>query len=171
MASKKTMELSVGIFMFIGLACLFILALQVSGLTYVFENKQYKVTAIFDNIGDLKIRAPVTISGVRIGQVSEIQLDPNTYQANVVLMLDSKFKDIPTDSTARILTQGLLGSNYISLDPGFDHHFLKNGDKLTSTRSALILENLIGQLLFKFSGQTSKDNEDQNTKADTHTKP
>jgi phospholipid/cholesterol/gamma-HCH transport system substrate-binding protein len=155
MVKKGVMELSVGFFMLVGILALVMLAFQVSGLTHYMGNQGYYVTAIFDNIGDLKVRAPVTVSGVRIGQVTDIQLNPQTYQANVRFFIENKNKYIPSDSSARILTQGLLGSNYISIDPGFQNVFLKNGDKMTSTQSALILENLIGQLLFKVSGTES----------------
>ncbi len=153
MTNNRVVEISVGIFMLLGVLALMILALQVSGLTRnIIGNNSYTVTAVFDNIGDLKPRAPVTISGVRIGQVESIQLNPQTYQAEVVLRIDKRYQDIPVDSTARIFTQGLLGSNYISLDPGFQNQFLVNGGKLANTRSALILENLIGQLMFKLTG-------------------
>lgn len=163
MTYPRWLEIFVGFFMMVGLAALLLLALKVSGLTS-YTSQGYYVTAIFDNIGDLKPRAPVTISGVHIGQVVSIELDPKTYQADVKLLIDHKYTDIPVDSTAKIFTQGLLGSNYISIDPGFENIFLKNGDKLVSTRSALILENLIGQLLFKVSGgDQNKSNPEKST--------
>lgn len=155
MSYPRWLEISVGIFMMAGLMALLLLALKISGLTS-YTSHGYYVTAVFDNIGDLKPRAPVTISGVHIGQVVSIELDPKTYQADVTLLIEQKYNDIPVDSTAKIFTQGLLGSNYISIDPGFENTFLKNNSKIVSTRSALILENLIGQLLFKVGGGDQK---------------
>lgn len=152
MPKQRFVEISVGALMMVGIFALIMLALQVSGLSHTFSHNGYYVTAVFDNVGDLKARAPVSMAGVTIGRVSAIELNPNTYQADVTLYIDEHFHSIPSDSAARILTQGLLGSNYISLDPGFSNAFLKNGDKITSTHSALILENLIGQFMFKASG-------------------
>ena len=108
--------------------------------------------ADFDNIGALKVRAPVSVSGVKVGRVSAIQLDPQTYRASVTLQINNGYKDLPVDTAASILTQGLLGSNYISLSPGFDQKMLKPGEHIETTHSALILENLIGQLMFNLSG-------------------
>lgn len=155
MVRKPVIEILVGLFMIAGVAALAFLAFQVSGLAQFSTGKYYEVIAQFDNIGDLKPRAPVTIGGVRVGQVGRITLDRNTYRAAVVLEIDEKTNNIPTDSTANIFTQGLLGSNYISLSPGFDNTMLKNGDQIQNTRSALILENLIGQFLL--SGVKSED--------------
>jgi phospholipid/cholesterol/gamma-HCH transport system substrate-binding protein len=147
----KIIEIGVGAFIFAAIVAALILALKVSGLSNMVSQDSYQISAVFDNIGDLKIRAPVTVSGVKIGQVMEIKLDPNTYKAIVTLAIDQKANNIPVDSSASILTQGLLGANYISLTPGFEESFLKNGDRIETTHSALILENLIGQMLFKLN--------------------
>jgi len=147
----KNIEIIVGAFLLAGVLALVMLAFQVSGLTDIAGKQGYTVTAAFDNIGDLRVRAPVSIGGVRIGEVTDIRLDPNTFKADVTLRINPNQKTIPTDSAASIYTQGLLGSNYISITPGFANTNLKNGDKITMTHSAVILENLIGQLMFKLN--------------------
>lgn len=148
MARDRTIEVMVGIFMLAGMIALLVLALKISGLSEYFGQAGYTVTAQFDNIGSLKVRAPVTIAGVRVGQVTNIKLDPKNFRAIVQMKIEEKEHDIPSDSAARILTEGLLGSNYISISPGFDNTYLKNDSKIQITHSALILENLIGQFLF-----------------------
>jgi len=111
------------------------------------EDKGYKVTARFENIGGLKIRAPVTLGGVRIGRVSGIDLDPRNYEAVVTLSIDPKYDQLPADSSASILTSGLLGEQYVGLEPGGMDNHLKNGSTLKLTQSALVLEKLIGRML------------------------
>ena len=160
MLQRRSIEMIVGLFMLAGFAALLMLALKVSGLTNNVGANGYIVTAAFDNIGDLKPRAPVTISGVRIGHVLSINLDPETFRAKVTMLISKKYNELPMDSSAQIFTEGLLGSNYISLTPGFQNSYLKNNSNIAETHSALILENLIGQLLFKVSGS------DKNTKKD-----
>ena len=150
------LEVGVGFFIIIALCGLLFLAFKVSGLTQIGNGHYYTVTADFDNIGGLKVRAPVSVSGVKVGRVTAIQLDPQTYRATVTLQIDNGFKDLPVDTSASILTQGLLGSNYISLSPGFDQQMLKQGGRIETTHSALILENLIGQLMFNLSGDKKK---------------
>lgn len=150
---KPTLEIMVGLFMIAGIAALLFLAFKVSGLTTYSNRHYYVVYAEFDNIGDLKTRAPITIGGVRIGQVGTIVLDPNTFRAKVALNINDNFKNIPVDSSASIFTQGLLGSNYISLNPGFSNVAMKSGGMIETTRSALILENLIGQLVANFASK------------------
>src|SRR5689334_22154849 len=145
----KNIEVIVGAFLLAGILALLMLAFQVSGLTDIAGKQGYNVTAAFDNIGDLRVRAQVSIGGVRIGEVTNIRLDPTTFKAVVTLRINPNQKAIPTDSTASIYTEGLLGSNYISIIPGFADTNLKNGDKITMTHSAMILENLIGQLMYK----------------------
>ena len=155
----KALETIVGLFMLAGIVALIVLALQVSGLSTTYMGDHgYTISANFDNIGDLKVRAPVTISGVRVGQVTDIRLDKTTFKAVVSMRINPNQDAIPSDTSASIFTQGLLGSNYISLTPGFDTAFLKNGGQITDTHPALILEDLIGQLLFslKNSDTTKK---------------
>jgi phospholipid/cholesterol/gamma-HCH transport system substrate-binding protein len=144
---------AVGLFVILSGLALIFLIFQVSGVKYVQKMKTYDVYANFNDIGSLRVRAPVTISGVRVGEVASIRLDPNTLNAKVTLRLN-RSQQIPFDDiTARILTEGLLGANYISIIPGFDnpngeHPYLISGDMIAKTQDAMILENLIGQLLF-----------------------
>ncbi|EKD78156.1 MAG: ABC-type transport system involved in resistance to organic solvents periplasmic component [uncultured bacterium] len=145
------LELGVGFFIIVALCGLLFLAFKVSGLTQLGNGHYYILKADFDNIGGLKVRAPVSVSGVKIGQVSAIQLNPISYRAEVILQIDNHFKDLPVDTSANILTQGLLGSNYVSLSPGFEQQMLQPGNYIETTHSALILENLIGQLMFNLS--------------------
>lgn len=145
----KMLEFTVGLFMIAGLIALVFLAFKVSGLALIGGHKQYyTVTAQFDNVGDLKVRAPVVISGVVIGRVTNIALDDNNFRAVVTLQIEKKMDSLPIDTSAEILTQGILGSNYISLTPGFEQTNLKDGAHIETTHSAIILENLIGQLLY-----------------------
>lgn len=153
---NRWLELSVGIFILAGFFALLVLAFKVSGLTEMGNGSYYLLKAEFDNIGDLKVRAPVTISGVTVGRVSEIKLDEHSFRANVQLQIKKAYSDIPVDTSARILTQGLLGSNYIGLSPGFDSQFLKPGNRIETTHSAIILENLIGQLMFNLTSGKEK---------------
>ena len=150
---QEWMYISVGLFMVISFLALIFLIFQVSGIRYLTKPKTYTVSANFNDIGGLRVHAPVTISGVKVGEVAKINLDPSSLNATVFLALD-KSKSIPfEDVSARILTEGLLGANYISIIPGFDnpnsaHGFLRSGDVIAKTQDAMILENLIGQLLF-----------------------
>lgn len=150
------LEVGVGFFIIAALCGLMMLAFKVSGLTDIGDGHYYTVTADFDNIGGLKVRAPVTVSGVKVGRVADIQLDPKTYRAAVTLQIDNGYKDLPVDTSASILTQGLLGSNYISLSPGYEQQMIKPDGRIETTHSALILENLIGQLMFNLSGDKNK---------------
>lgn len=151
---QRYVDISVGIFMLLGMFALFILVMKVSGISNLASSKGYHVTAEFTDIGGLKVRAPVTVAGVRIGEVTHIELQPGELNAKVTMLLRND-KPIPfEDSSARILTEGLIGSNYISIVPGFDdeenkeHPYLREGDVIAKTQEAVILENLIGQLFF-----------------------
>ncbi|KTC98337.1 toluene transporter subunit: membrane component of ABC superfamily protein [Legionella geestiana] len=150
---QRYVDVSVGLFMVLGLLALMVLVMKVSGISALNAGKTYEVSADFSDIGGLKVRAPVTVAGVRVGEVSRIELQPGELNARVTLRLLSD-KPIPReDASARILTEGLLGSNYVSIVPGFDddsgsHPFLREGDVIAKTQEAIILENLIGQLLF-----------------------
>jgi phospholipid/cholesterol/gamma-HCH transport system substrate-binding protein len=152
----RAIEFTVGLFILAGIFALLVLALKVSGLgTAALGGNGYYVTANFDNIGGLKVRAPVTIAGVHVGEVTNIHLDPTTYRATVTLLIDQQQNQLPSDTSASIYTQGLLGANYISLAPGYDTTYLKNGAVLQSTHPALILEDLIGQLLFSLKDKAT----------------
>lgn len=145
---KKTLELWVGLFVALGLLALTMLAFKVANLGAVDISSGYNVHAEFDNIGGLKVRAPVTVAGVRIGRVAAISFDKATYRARVVLNINKQFDILPSDTSAAILTSGLLGEQYVGLDPGGAPEYLKNGDEIKLTQSALVLEKLISQFLF-----------------------
>lgn len=136
--------------MIAGFLALIALAFKTSGLKSLGEENYYVIKTEFDNIGGLKVRAPVMISGVTVGQVMKITLDRNNFQALVVLQINKKINNLPADTSATILTQGLFGANYIELMPGFASVNLKNNDWIKTTHSALILENLIGQFIYNF---------------------
>ncbi|MBP9726547.1 MAG: outer membrane lipid asymmetry maintenance protein MlaD [Gammaproteobacteria bacterium] len=147
MKNKGVVELWVGFFILLGIAGLVFLAFQVSGLTQSSMSHGYVMKADFDNVGGLKVRAPVQIGGVVVGRVTNIELDAKTYKAIATMLIYDTYS-IPTDSTASILTQGLLGSNYLGITPGYAPTNYKAGDTIERTNSALILEQLIGQFLF-----------------------
>lgn len=149
MQHQRLVESLVGCFILLAIISLMLLAFKVSGLTSLFPEKSYTVVASFDDIGGLKVRAPVKIGGVQIGEVSDIQLDPVTFKATVTLAINKHMKAIPDDSTAGILTAGLLGDNYIEITPMYNEAFLKDGSHIQITHSAMILEKLIGQLIYK----------------------
>lgn len=146
--NNKAIELLVGLFIIAGVAALVALALKVSGLAFYSGQQTYQLTASFDNIGSLKVRAPVRLAGVQVGEVRSIHVDPKTFKAVVTLAINSNQNQLPSDTSANIQTEGLLGSNFIALIPGYAEDFLKNGDTIEVTQSALVLENLIGQLMY-----------------------
>ena len=145
--SKRTIEILVGLFVLLGLAALLFVALKAANLTSFSSGDTYQVKARFDNIGGLKPRAPVRSAGVVVGRVTAIGLDPKTFQGVVTLDIDRSFL-FPKDSSAKILTAGLLGDQYVGLEPGGDEKNLAVGDVIKQTQSAVVLENLIGQFLF-----------------------
>jgi phospholipid/cholesterol/gamma-HCH transport system substrate-binding protein len=150
---QRNLELAVGLFMAIGLGALLMLALQVSDLGTSVGKDGYRIEARFDNIGQLKTRAAVKMSGVAIGQVVDIHVDHATFDAVVVMQIDRRFNDIPVDTSAQIFTSGMLGEQYIALQPGGEETFLAEGDTITLTQPALVLEQLIGQFMMsKASG-------------------
>lgn len=150
--NSRAIEILVGLFMLLFLGAMFVLSMKVSNLTSLTGSEGYTLTAKFENIGGLKSRAPVSASGVRVGQVSSISYDPETFEANVTLIIDEEFDSFPLDTTASIYTAGLLGEQYIGLDPGAEDDVLQDSDEITLTQSALVLERLIGQVLFSRSG-------------------
>lgn len=143
--AQKNLELAVGLFVALGLAAFFLLAIKVSDIASIGEDKGYRVTARFENIGGLKVRAPVTLGGVRIGRVVEVDLDPQSFDAVVTLSIDPRYDRLPEDSSASILTSGLLGEQYVGLEPGGMGGYLKSGSVVKLTQSALVLEKLIGR--------------------------
>jgi phospholipid/cholesterol/gamma-HCH transport system substrate-binding protein len=145
--SRKLIDLWVGFFVVIGFAALLFLALRVGNLSAANFAETYPLTAKFDNIGGLKVRGPVKSAGVVVGRVTEITFDPQSYEAVVVMTIDSRFR-FPKDTFAAILTAGLLGEQYVGLDAGGDEKLLKAGDVFAKTQSAVVLEKLIGQFMF-----------------------
>lgn len=154
MNKQRYVDFSVGLFMLLGVLALLVMSMKVSHFSSFISQDTYNITADFTDIGGLKVRAPVTVAGVKIGEVTHIELQPEQLNAKVTMRLRSDKKIPYVDSSARILTEGLLGSNYISIVPGFEdeeskgHPYLQNGDEIGKTQEAIILENLIGQLLF-----------------------
>jgi phospholipid/cholesterol/gamma-HCH transport system substrate-binding protein len=165
MLPQRLIESLVGLFMIIAAISLTVLAFQVSGLTSLFPKKSYLVLATFDDIGGLKVRSPVKIGGVQIGEVSHIGLDPTTFKAIVKMNIYQQFNDIPDDSSAGIYTAGLLGDNYIAITPMYNATYLKNGSKIEMTNSAMILEKLIGQFIYSIKNGNSHDDEKGDTNA------
>jgi len=150
--NTRATEIMVGLFMLLFLVAMFVLAMKVSNLTSFNSAAGYTLTAKFENIGGLKERARVSASGVRVGEVTRIIYDPETFEAMVTLNVESEYDAFPVDTTASIYTSGLLGEQYIGLDPGAEDEFLKNDDEVSLTQSAIVLERLIGQVLFSRSG-------------------
>lgn len=150
---RTTLDLWVGIFVVGGLAALLVLALKVGNLSTFNMAESYAVHADFANIGGLKVKAPVKSAGVVVGRVSEIAFDDKNYEARVTLRIDKRYQ-FPKDTTAAILTSGLLGEQYIGLEAGGDATVLKDGDAFKLTQSAVVLENLISQFLFSKASDT-----------------
>lgn len=154
MDRRLLLETWVGVFVAAGLAALVMLAFKVGNLGEAEVSNPYAIKAAFDNIGGLKVRSAVTMAGVRLGRVSRITFDSDRYQAVVTMDIDGRYDKIPTDTSAAILTSGLLGEQYIGLEPGGAEDYLKNGDTLRLTQSAVVLEKLIGQFLFNKAAET-----------------
>ncbi|WP_261816052.1 outer membrane lipid asymmetry maintenance protein MlaD [Vibrio gallicus] len=157
MNQTKKIELWVGTFMLIGIAALLVVIFKVADIKGIGDQSSYQLKAYFDNIGSLKVRSPVKIGGVVIGRVSDINLDTETYTPVVTLSISTKYGYFPDTSSAQILTSGLIGEQYISLVPGFvdeDVDTLHDGDVIEDTKSALVLENLIGQFLYNVGGDS-----------------
>ena len=144
---KTALDFWVGLFVVLGFIALLFLALKAGNMSSLSFQSTYSLKLKFDNIGGLKPRAPVKSAGVTVGRVAAIGFDPNTYQALVTINIDEPYQ-FPRDTSAKILTSGLLGEQYIGLEPGGDTEMLKNGDAITMTQSAIVLENLIGQFLY-----------------------
>ena len=145
--SRSMIDLWVGIFVALGIAALLFLALKVGNLATFSTNQTYQVEAKFDNIGGLKVRGPVKSAGVVVGRVATIRFDTESYEAIVSMTIDLSYQ-FPRDTTAKILTSGILGEQYVGLEAGGDGVMLKQGDRIRLTQSAVVLENLISQFLF-----------------------
>ncbi len=155
--TSRNLEITVGLFVAAGIAGLVMLALTVSNLSSYSGGEGYQIQAGFDNIGGLKVRAPVSASGVRVGQVTAIDYNSENYEAVVTMTIDPEFDKFPLDTAASILTSGLLGEQYIGLEPGADIDFLKAGDRLDITQSALVLEQIIGQFLYSMADDKKEE--------------
>lgn len=154
---RKTLDVWVGLFVLLGAAALIFLALKAGNMSsFSLSQKTYAVTTKFDNIGGLKSRAAVKSAGVVVGRVGDISFDDKTFQARVTLNLDASYQ-FPKDSSAKILTSGLLGEQYIGIEPGGDVQNLAAGDSIKMTQSAIVLENLISQFLYSKAAE-GKDN-------------
>ena len=145
--NRSTIDLWVGVFVALGLGALLFLALKVGNLASFSTAETYQVDARFSNIGGLKVRAPVKSAGVVVGRVADIGFDNESYEAVALLTIDSRYR-FPRDTSAKILTSGLLGEQYIGLEAGADARMLKDGERMRITQSAVVLENLISQFLF-----------------------
>jgi phospholipid/cholesterol/gamma-HCH transport system substrate-binding protein len=148
MSKTRQLEILVGAFMAAGFLALFFLAMQVSNLGTVNTGDVYKVSARFDNIGGLKVKAPVTMAGVEVGRVLDIYYDAEDFRAVAVLGIYQEYDGIPDDTFAKILTAGLLGEQYVGLDPGGSEENLVDGSEIAVTQSALVLEEVIGQFIY-----------------------
>ncbi|MFM8585147.1 MAG: outer membrane lipid asymmetry maintenance protein MlaD [Gammaproteobacteria bacterium] len=157
MKPQRSLEIGTGLFVLLGFAALFFLTTQLpgSGLT-VGGDSGYRVTARFDNIGDLKGGSPVSMAGVRIGRVESVTFDSNDYRAVATLRIDPQFDRIPDDSDASIQTQGLLGGKYVGIGPGGSETFLKDGSQIEFTQSAIVLESLVNKFFANFASRGSE---------------
>lgn len=152
-SSTRTVELSTGMFVLLGFAALFFMVTQITNRDLAVNGGSYQVTAQFENIGSLKPGAAVSMAGVTLGRVESITYDQNVYKAVVKMRIASQYNRIPTDSDAAIMTSGLLGGQYIGITAGGAEEFLKNGDRIELVQDALVLENLINQLVASFMGR------------------
>lgn len=172
MQQTKVLETWVGLFVALGILALFFMAMKVSNLADLkTDDKSYRVTARFQNAGSLKERSAVSMAGVRIGRVSAIRFDKETYEAVVEMQIDPQYNTIPSDSSASVLTAGLLGEQYVGLSAGGSDEFLKAGDKIELTQSALVLEEVISRFLFNKAEGGSDKAEKSNSPAQADSTP
>jgi phospholipid/cholesterol/gamma-HCH transport system substrate-binding protein len=157
MQQTRSVEIGTGLFIFLGLAAVFFLTTRATGLSSQLDENAYEVFARFDNVGSLKDRAPVSMSGVTIGRVTSVEFDPQRLEAVVKMKINSKYDQIPDDSDASILTSGLLGSQYIGLQAGGSDTYLSDGSEIEFTQSAIVLEKMISKYLF--GGGSSDEDE------------
>ena len=152
MRQTRSVEIGTGLFVLLGMSALFFLTTQTTGGDDFQAQAVYTVEARFENIGSLRERAPVTMSGVTIGRVTKVAFDPVALEAVVTFVIDARYDEIPDDSDASILTSGILGSQYIGLQAGGSDLYLEDGSEVLFTQSAIVLENLIGKFLVKAGG-------------------
>lgn len=147
MTQRRSHQIGTGLFIVLGFAALGYLATQTTSLANYRQGPTYALKARFTNVGQLKLRAPVKVAGVRIGSVADIQLEPDRLEALVTLAIDSRYDQLPDDSAAAVFTSGLLGDQYVALKPGGSPDMFKNGDEIILTQSSMQLEELIGKYL------------------------
>jgi len=152
MQQTRAVELGTGLFVFMGILALFFLTTRVTSFDAYEGNEGYELTARFDQVGSLKTRSPVSIAGVQIGRVTEVEFDNERLEAVVTMRIASRYDRIPSDSDASILTQGILGGQYIGLQPGGAEEYFEDGDEIPFTQSAVVLEQLISKYLFSQGG-------------------
>jgi phospholipid/cholesterol/gamma-HCH transport system substrate-binding protein len=153
MRANYKVELASGIFLLLGIAALVWLATRATDYGQDIGKDTYQITARFQNIGDLRLRAPVKIGGVTVGLVESIELDPVTFEAVVTMAVASRFNEIPSDTGASVLTSGVLGDRYIGLEPGGSPDMLADQDELFITQSAIVLEQIVSKFLFSTGGE------------------
>jgi len=158
MRQSRSVEIGTGLFVLLGMSALFFLTTQTTGGDDFKAESVYAVEARFENIGSLRTRAPVTMSGVTIGRVTEVSFDPTSLEAVVLFVIDAQYDQIPDDTDASILTSGILGSQYIGLQAGGSDMYLEEGSEILFTQSAIVLENLIGKFLVN-AGSSDKDSD------------
>ena len=156
MQQTRAVEIGTGLFVFLRIVALFFLTTRVTNFDSYEGDEGYTLTARFDNIGTLKLRSPVSMSGVKVGRVSSIIFDDEMLEAVVELRIDGQYSKIPNDSDASILTQGILGGQYIGLEPGGSEEFFADQDEIQFTQSALVLEKLVSKYLFSQGGKEDK---------------
>ncbi len=160
MRQTHAMEIGTGLFVLFGIAALIFMVTQITAERVGVQRTGYVLTAKFDNIGGLKVGAPVSMAGVTVGRVTDIAFDSTDYRAVVHVRIDPQFNKIPNDSDAAIFTQGLLGNQYIGMTAGGSETFYKDGDQIELTQSALVLENLISKFLVNFAESKGKTAEE-----------
>ena len=173
MQSNRTLEIGTGLFVLLGFAALLFLTTQLpaSGVKFGGQKAGYHVSAEFDNIGDLKVGSPVTMSGVRVGEVSSIRFDSKVYKALVRMRIDPQYNEIPEDSFASIQTEGLLGGKYVGVSPGGLDTYLKDGGRIEQTQSALVLETLINKFFASFASKGDSHGADSAGSTDSKPEP
>jgi len=170
MAQRQSFQIGTGLFILLGFGALAYLATQTTSIANYQQAASYTLKARFTNVGQLKLRAPVKIAGVRVGSVSAIQLEPDRLDALVTLSVDQRFNQIPDDSAAAVFTSGLLGDQYVSLQPGGSPEMFKNGDEVVLTQSSMQLEELIGKYLVG-NGDSGKPGDKPAAKTDQPVEP
>src|SRR3569832_2016111 len=148
MKQSKTLEIWVGVFVALGFAALFVLAMKVSNISTLNNEQGYRIKVLFENIGSLKVRSPVTVAGVRIGRVEDISFDDKLYEAVVTLKILDRYH-LPSDTSASIFTAGLLGELFVGLEPVGADTYLKDGGRIAMSESAVVVEQIVGLFLFK----------------------